>query len=228
MMPSLRWLGWLLPVLAAETGAYLWMNPKLAPEKAILEFSFPSDDPSWTSRAELYDEVQPSLRCSNGWISDFADDSGARSRVSFFKWDATETYNTLEAFKHLPEQCMGAVGMELEMINPTRAIETPHGKLIFDSTQFRPQGSGAPIHIFKCVWVSGFENSSLRDNALMGKNGHQLRQLRVAAALSRFQPPHTRIIMGGVSGMPTEALAWREFQEVIRPHLLWTPAPSSP
>lgn len=214
---------WILPVLIAEVAAHLWMNPASNAEvESVLELSFPSDDRSWILQSDVYEQVQPALLCSSGWISDIGTEDGAEARVSFFRWDSTDTVNTLEAFKHLPEQCMGAIGMRLENIHQTRVMETPGGLLHFDSTQFRPQGGGRAVHIFKCVWVGGFPDSTMRDDALMGKNGHELRQLRMAAAAARFRPRHTRVIMGGVLGMPTEELAWKRFEKLIRGHLGWT------
>lgn len=216
---------WMLPVLIAEVAAYLWMNPA-SPEEAesVLELSIPPGDHSWIPQGDVYGQVQPSLHCSSGWISDVGSEDRPEARVSFFRWDATDTVNTLEAFKHLPEQCMGAIGMSLEKIHRTRELETPGGQLHFDSTQFRPQGGGRAVHIFKCVWVSGFPDSTLRDDALMGQTGNQLRQLRLAAAAARFRPRHTRIIMGGVFGMPTEELAWKRFEKMIRGQIRWTEA----
>lgn len=216
-----------LPVLVAEVAAYRWMNPPNPPNcEAVLELAFPVNDPSWTPRSEVYEEVVPSLRCSGGWVSDFGSENRPEARVSFFRWDATDTVNTLEAFKHLPEQCMGAIGMRLEKIHPTRELETPGGRLHFDSTQFRPEGGGQNVHIFKCVWVSGFPDATLRHDALMGTNGHQTRQLRLAAAMARFRPPNTRIIMGGVFGMPTEELAWKSFEKIIQPRVRWASSES--
>lgn len=214
---------WLLPVVLAELGAHWWMNPSNSSDnQAILECSFPPNNPNWTPRSEVYEEVLPSLRCNGGWISDIGSEDRADARVSFFKWDATETVNTLEAFKHLPEQCMGAIGMQLEKVYPARELVTSGGRLYFDSTQFRPQNGGRAVHIFKCVWVSGFPDSKLRDDALLGKSGLELRQLRLAAAATRFRPRHTRVIMGGVFGMPNEELAWKRFKKIIEKQLSWT------
>lgn len=213
----------MLPILVAEVAAHRWMNPASPAEaESVLELSIPPGDRSWSRQGDVYRQVQPSLHCSSGWISDIGTEDRPEARVSFFRWDATDTVNTLEAFKHLPEQCMGAIGMSLEKIHPTRELVTPGGMLHFDSTQFRPEGGGRAVHIFKCVWVSGFPDSSLRDDALMGQTGNQFRQLRLAAAAARFRPRHTRIIMGGVFGMPTEELAWNRFEKMIQGQLRWT------
>lgn len=217
-----RMIFWVIPVVVAEISAHIWMNPSQpADPGGILELSFPANDKSWTLRSEVYDDVAPSLHCNGGWISDVGSEEDLIGRVSFFQWDSTNTGNTLEAFKHLPEQCMGSIGMHLEEIHPTRELGTAAGTLHFDSTQFRPQGGGRTVHIFKCVWVSGFPESTLRGD-LLGSNGQELRQLRLAAAVSRFQPQHTRIIMGGIFGMPTEELAWKRFKNTIHSQLRWT------
>ena len=227
MKLNFKMIIWVLPVLAAEVAAHFWMNPASpAGDEAILEFAFPADEKSWTPRSEVYEEVLPSLRCNGGWVADVGSEGRPDARISFFSWDATDTVNTLEAFKHMPEQCMGAIGMRLENIHPTRELTTSEGRLYFDSTQFRHQQGGQSVHIFKCVWVSGFPDASLRDGALMGKNGHDLRQLRLAAAASRFRPRHTRIIMVGVYGMPTEELAWKRFEKMMQGRLRWVSAES--
>ncbi len=213
---------WILPALCAEIGAYIWMTPaSTGKSQDILEISFPTGNNAWNLQNDIYQEVQPSLNCSAGWIADVRNEDLPEARVSFFRWDATTTANTLEAFKHLPEQCMGAIGMELEKIYPPRVLENVGGNLKFDSTQFRPKGGGRAVHIFKCVWVEGFPNSSLRDDALLGKDGNELRQLRVAAAIARFRPQHTRVIMGGILGMPSEELAWNQFSRLIEGNVKW-------
>jgi hypothetical protein len=214
-------------VIAAEVSSALWMSPRPPDTEAlVLDFKYPIGESQWTFRSELYDEVEPSLRCSAGWIFDRSDESGSdyQTRIAFFKWDSAQTVNTLEAFKHLPEQCMGHIGMRLEKIHPARLIATEQGTLSFDSTQFRPEGGGASVHVFKCVWVSGFDGSNLREDILMGSTGLSLRRLRFAAAVSRFRPPHARIIMGAVPAMPTEELAWNHFRELLTPQLEWLPA----
>lgn len=211
-------------VVVAEVAAALWMRPAEVSDSILIpEITLPLGDEFWQSRNDLVSEVMTPLRCSAGRIGDYDDGSGLVTRLSYFRWDAEETVNTLEAFKHLPEQCMGALGMRLERVYPARVIRGDRGQLIFDSTLFRPKDGGAAVHIFKCVWVSGFESSNLREDVLMGHSGLNLRQLRLAAALSRFRPPHARVIMGGVSGMPTEELAWAHFQSLIKERLQWIP-----
>ena len=48
------------------------------------------------------------------------------------------------------------------------------------------------------------------------------RQLRLAAAATRFKPAHTRVIMGAVAGMPSEDLAWHRFSNAAPCQLDWT------
>ncbi|MFC7338128.1 hypothetical protein ACFQY0_13120 [Haloferula chungangensis] len=220
---------WALPVVVAEVAAHAWMSPPpTAQSEPILELAFPSANSSWTPRIDVYEEVEDALLCNDGWISDVESENQTDARISFFRWDAADTVNTLEAFKHLPEQCMGAIGMRLVKIHPTRKLETGDGVLYFDSTQFRHQNGGKAVFIFKSVWVSGFPESTLRNDALMGQTGHELRQLRLAAAMARFRPQHTRIISGGIVGMPTEELAWLQFEKTIRGQIRWTPPKPEP
>lgn len=204
------------------------MSPNaLSNDRPILDLKPPSPDGTWKLHQNIYDHVQPILNCSSGWIADFWSPDAPEARVSFFRWDATSTHNTLEAFKHLPEQCMGAIGMRLVRIYSPRILQTPGGTLTFDSTQFRPQNGGPSVHIFKCVWVEGFPDSTLRGNALREKDGQELRQLRLAAAITRFRPPHTRVITGGVFSMPSETLAWNQFKNLIEPQIQWNTSTSS-
>lgn len=211
----------LAPVGIAELAARWWMSGGPPQAGPVLELRLPTGE--WQQNVQGFEEVRPSLRCSSGWMVDQASGPGTWMGLSFFRWDATDTGNTLEAFTHLPEQCMGGVGMRLEKIHPRRVLSTPQGELVFDSTQFRNGPGGRVLHVFKCVWVHGHEGSDLRGGVLRGKTGRDLRQLRLAAALERFRPRHTRVVMGGVGGMPTEALAWAHFRPIVENHLSWSP-----
>jgi len=215
-------LVWILPVLASQLAASWWTHPDapLNPGPS-LELLVPEKPDGWSLHPELYREVQPSLHCNNGWIANLDGSSGPAMRVAYFKWDRASTLNTLEAFKHLPEQCMASIGMELEKIYPGRRLESSGQTLVFDSTLFRPHGGGQSVHVFKCVWVGGLESADLREGVLLGNNGTELRRLRLSAAFTRFKPEHTRVIMGSVAGMPSEELAWRSFSSSIRDRLIW-------
>jgi hypothetical protein len=224
-MRKFPWLTFfiLLPVPASELAAHLWMNPPPSekPQPVLfLDLSPPSV--GWEHQPDAYRQVEPILRCTDGWIANLVEQDAARLRISYFEWDESHTVNTLEAFKHLPEQCMGSIGMKLEQEYPDRVFQSDSATLVFSSNLFRPLGGGEAVHVFKCVWVSGFDSTSLRDGVIMGNSGVELRRLRLAAAATRFKPPHTRIVMGTVSGMPSEDLAWHLFsRKILQPHLRW-------
>lgn len=212
----------LLPVLFAESAAYWWMHPRdPSSTSPVLKLSPPAGT-SWQVRSDLYREVQPSLHCNQGWIANAESDNPPGTRLAYFEWDRASTVNTLEAFKHLPEQCMGSIGMDLEKVYPRRRLESGGFSLIFDVTLFRPHGGGRSVHIFKCVWVSGLDNTDLRGDVLLGNTGNELRQLRLSAAITRFKPSHTRVIMVSVAGMPSEKLAWREASAALSENLEWS------
>lgn len=213
-------------VFGAEGFSAWWMKPPVPdPDRMILEWEPPVGGGA-TSRPELYQEVRGSLRCSSGWIGDL-ESVGRPVRVSFFRWDQTRTINTLEAFKHLPEQCMGSIGMRMDRHFAPRVLEIDGREVEFDVSLFRSSEGTAAVYVFKAVWVSGHEDATLR-RGLSGYSGHELRRLRLAAAWNRFRPPHTRVLMGGISAVPTEELAWREFRRLVEPNLRWTSAGSLP
>ncbi len=212
----------LLPVIGSELAAYWWMHPAAATTPSpVLNVRVPDGPAGWTLHSDLYREVVPSLHCSDGWIADVAEQDGPGMRVAFFKWDQAGTVNTLEAFKHMPDHCMGSIGMDLQQVHSRRIHRSPGGTLIFDSTLFRPHGGGQAVHVFKAVWVNGKEVANLRAGLLGGSNGNDLRQLRLAAAATRFKPAHTRVIMGAVAGMPSEDLAWHRFSTAVLNQLEW-------
>ncbi len=53
------------------------------------------------------------LRCTGGqvWLSQPND--AITLHLAWFEWDGTDTGSVLEAFRHLPEACMGSIGMTL-------------------------------------------------------------------------------------------------------------------
>ncbi|PAW62877.1 MAG: hypothetical protein B9S34_15415 [Opitutia bacterium Tous-C1TDCM] len=217
-----RILAVVLPVAGAELAAKWWTEPPPPATGAAVLTLNPPPKAAWKLQPNLYREVQPSLRSSSGWIANVVESDGPGMRLACFSWDQTTTINTLEAFKHLPEECMGAIGMDLEKVHPFRVFQFAGGQLVFDSTLFRPRGGGQAIHVFKAVWVSGLESVDLREDVILGSTGNELRQLRLAAAATRFKPAHTRVIMGAVAGMPSEDLAWHRFSNAVLGQLDWT------
>jgi hypothetical protein len=68
---------------------------------------------SLTPLPEVVAAALPSLRCSTGTAARIDRDDGATIHLAFFEWDLADSTNVLEAFKHLPDECMGSIGMTL-------------------------------------------------------------------------------------------------------------------
>ena len=74
----------------------------------------PSTSPSLTPLPEVYQQAAPMLRCTSGQVfhTQFGDES-VGLHLAFFEWDGADTGSVLEAFRHMPEACMGSIGMTL-------------------------------------------------------------------------------------------------------------------
>jgi hypothetical protein len=77
--------------------------------------------PSFTPLPEIYANAAPMLRCSSGQVSHVQLDESLGLHLAFFEWDGTDTGSVLEAFRHMPEACMGAIGMKLIEKAPPRS-----------------------------------------------------------------------------------------------------------
>ena len=53
------------------------------------------------------------LRCSSGQVFLVRPNDSLTLHCAFFEWDGTDTGSVLEAFRHMPEACMGSIGMQL-------------------------------------------------------------------------------------------------------------------
>ena len=220
-------LALLLPVLVAEWAASWWMNPKWGPAPyAYPILSPPVERDDFKELPATYNEVRNSLYCSNGWLGSVNGEDSPSIRLAWFEWDKTSANNTLEAFRHLPDQCMGAVGMKLEKVNEPRVIGEGEKTLVFDSTLFRPPQGGATIFVFKAVWASGWSGINLR-KGLDGASGASMRSLRLSAAINRFRPERTRVLMAAVTGFPTEELAWNWVKKQSLDRLRWSDDPAT-
>ncbi len=216
----------LLPVLAAEAFSYVWVNPA-RPDGPMLvpHLAPPVAEGSFESRQGDYEEARESLMCSGGWIGSLGGDNAPRVSLSWVEWDRAGVTNTLEAFRHLPEECMGSIGMVQEKIYPTREAGTGERRMVFDSSLFRSQHGGPAMYVFKSVWVSGTGAMSQRADFFgfdLGTINRSRLGLRVASTLHRFKPDHTRVLMAGVTGLPSEEFAWRHFSREILPKIQWT------
>jgi hypothetical protein len=119
---------------------------------------------------------------------------------------------------------MGSIGMVLEKAYPAREAGTGEQRMIFDSSLFRSQRGGPALYVFKAVWVSGTGAMSQRADFFgfdLGTVNRSRLSMRVASTLHRFKPDHTRVMMAGVTGLPSEELAWRHFSREILPQIQW-------
>ena len=69
----------------------------------------------------IYEKAAPMLRCSSGQVLHCKIDDTLGLHLAFFEWDGTDTGSVLEAFRHMPEACMGAIGMKLVERAPPRS-----------------------------------------------------------------------------------------------------------
>ncbi len=179
--------------------------------------------PSFTTipLPEIYAKSAPMLRCSSGMVNyaKFSETSGIY--LAFFEWNGTDTGSVLEAFRHIPESCMGSIGMIL--VSNEKPIEYRVGDetLLFEHTIFREpsQGGGAPlgsplIHAFRAVWVAGLRNPRGIEG-LHGTDHDPLRTIRLKSAFNRFRPAHARVIQGAVRGILNADLAWQAFEDAM-------------
>lgn len=163
--------------------------------------------------------------------------------LAFLEWDAESAGSVLEAFRHMPEACMGSIGLELVAREPRRKFVVDGRELVFDHTIFRdpvaspaawatdrgglpsrPPSASPPaassnasfntVHAFRAVWVSGLAEADVR----AGLFGHQLadlRTIRVIAARHRFRPSHACVVQGAVRGAPDGDTAWQAFEQAM-------------
>ena len=170
-------------------------------------------DPPSSSYAPLPEVVAkslPSLHCSSGTAARIDRDDGITIHHAFFEWDVANSDNVLEAFKHLPDVCMGSIGMTLVEHRAARLYQIEGEALSFDHTVFR-NPAGMPVHTFKGIWVSG--SKSLLNTDFRSTLG--VRNLRLQAAIHRFRPAYSRVAQGAVRGIPNPDLAWQAFHDAM-------------
>ena len=187
------------------------------PQSPIPDPQSSSDSPSPTSTFTLLPEIAtrslPRLSATNGTVARIDRDDGTTIHVAFFEWDHSDSdpNAVMQAFIHLPEECLGHIGMKLISHQPPHAYQVDGETLTFDHTIFRIPG-GPIVHAFKCTWVSG--TKSLLGNGVRGGMA-QWHQLHMKAARNRFLPAHARVAQGAVSGIPDPDQAWQAFQAAM-------------
>ncbi len=222
----------LLGLAAIEGMAYWWMNPAptgMLQAKLVYSPKKPSQsgelgDKSGEDRSNVSPEVHTItplpevvsstlaiLHCSTGVVARLDQANGVVIHLAFFEWNSVDSTSVLEAYKHLPDECMGSIGMELLEKLPPRFYVVGGEKLLFDHTVFRDP-VGRVIHAFKGTWVSGASNligTSFRGGA------DQWRAIRFKAGLYRFRPAYARVAQGAVRGISDPQLAWEAFEKAM-------------
>jgi len=149
--------------------------------------------------------------------------------LAFFEWDDTDTGSVLEAFRHMPEACLGSLGMTLLSREPSIPYQVGGQTLRFDHTIFRDPGPterissvNSQVHAFRAVWVASLADADAR-NGLDGDSFDRLRTIRLKSALTRFRPAHARVVQGAVRGAANSDAAWQAFQSAMLADLTFAP-----
>jgi len=166
---------------------------------------------SYTPLPEIVAKSLPSLHCATGTAARIDRDDGTTIHLAFFEWDLADSTSVLEAYKHLPDQCMGSIGLTLIEHRPPRSYQVGGETLSFDHTVFHDP-RGVIIQAFKGTWVSGA--NGLLGNGLRG-GMEQWRQLHFRMALKRFRPAYSRVAQGAVRGIANPDRAWQAFQDAM-------------
>jgi hypothetical protein len=98
--------------ISPSSSAPSTINPQLSTSSAS----------TYTPLPEIVSAALPSLRCTTGTAARIESEDGVSIHVAFFEWDLSSSSNVLEAFKHLPEECMGSIGMTLIEKAPPRSF----------------------------------------------------------------------------------------------------------
>ena len=176
---------------------------------------------STTPLPELYDKAAPMLRCSGGQVFHTQLDETLGLHLAFFEWNDSDTGSVLEAFRHLPEACMGSIGMTLISKEKPIHYQVGNQSLVFDHTIFREPAQGGgfaaqgpQVHAFRAIWVAGMADSNARQG-IGGDEFDNLRAIRLKSALTRFRPSHARVIQGAVRGAANGDAAWQAFESAM-------------
>jgi hypothetical protein len=227
---------------AVEGLAYWWMHPAPAGlGKPVLVYEgnlscaapgtisnpqsqIPDPPDTITPLPEIVASSLAALRCTDGNALRIDRGDGSTIHFAFFEWDYDHSAHVLEAFKHLPEQCLGSIGLKLIERLPPETFAIGPETLTFDHSVFRDPGGGI-VHAFKSTWISG--SRDLIGGDIRSAN-EQLRSLRIKAAWNRYRPAYARVAQGAVRGIPHPGLAWQAFEETTLKDLKFEYRPSFP
>lgn len=211
----------LLGSLAGIEGvSYGWTHPARDNEVVRLVPDLATPDPEagpgaeWRPLPEVYRKAAPMLRCTDGRTVFVRTPEGVTLNLSFFEWLGTDTGSVLEAFRHVPEICLGSVGLQLVANEPALTHRVDGRPLVFEHQVFREPGDlgGLPtslIHSFRAVWVSGSDHDARK---LAIDSRQRLRAIRLECAVKRERPPYACVVQGAVRGALTGEAAWEAFQ----------------
>lgn len=205
-----------IAVLLSEAAAWVWMNPNHDKVPVIMPgYRFPGDERIARLTTGGMEEIKKSLSCDTGLRGVIRGRYGSVVSVGFFEWNDSQSTRVSEVLAHMPEVCMGMVGVNLEEMFPSRRVSFGDFELIFDATRFRG-ADGKPIFIFKAPWIDGVRELDLRRGPHSGivKVDDQ-RMFRLESVKRRYSPRYARVLMGGVHGATTVDEAWEIFSEAV-------------
>lgn len=226
----------LVASLAAIEGlSWLWMNPRSAHEDVIAITHHPAAATALTSGEnsavvthlpDIYRKAAPMLRCSDGKVFMVETPDSLTLHLAFFEWERTDTGSVLEAFRHMPEICLGSIGMKLLSREKPVLHRIGGETLVFEHAVFTNNPSAASmlqprVHSFRAVWVAGAGDDGLGSKAA-GQGAGRLRGIRLKAALNRYRPPRACVIQGTVYGALHAGAAWAAFEETMLRELVVT------
>lgn len=208
--------------------SYIWTHPAPGPHWEILMAGLPSSpgrtvgaDESLVPLPEVYEKSAPLLRCSSGEVFFKETADGIGLNLAFFEWQGTDTGSVLEAFRHMPEICLGSVGMVLTSTEKPVRYTVGDQTIIFDHTVFRDpnqrQGAafGSPrVHSFRGIWVAGMDGADFR-SGVAGDSLDRLRTIRLKSAGRRDRPPYACVIQGAIRGASSGEEAWKAFERAM-------------
>lgn len=212
----------LLGCVAIEAVAWWWTHPSRDGAKVtVLSYQPSGGGFQQEPLPGVYERAAPVLRCSSGQVALFRSQEGLAVHGAFFEWNDADTGSVLEAFRHPPEICMGAIGMKLLSKEKPIPYEVDGERLVFDHTVYRdPAGSPGlfgvwpKVHAYRAVWVAGNPVAS-EGNGFGGRGFQDLRAIRWDCALNRRRPGQARVVQGTVRGALNEQAAWDVFQEAV-------------